>query len=84
MPTPTAAILTFFGHKGNGGYIDVDSDGNIEVTENVTNDGSIARLYRLLVDLGGQLLHCVHNIICHTYFRDMNCQNSLMEKYKNS
>ena len=41
LPIPTAVILEFFGHIGNGGYIDVDSDGEVEVAESVTNEDSI-------------------------------------------
>ena len=31
LPIPTAVILEFFGHIGNGGYINVDSDGKSRV-----------------------------------------------------
>ena len=41
LPIPTAAILEFFLHIGNGGYIDVDSDSEVEVAESVTKDDCI-------------------------------------------
>ena len=51
LPIPTAVILEFYGHRGNGGYIDVDSDGEVEVAESVTNDNSIK--YKAVSTIGG-------------------------------
>ena len=51
LPLPTAVILEFFGHIGNGGYIDVDSDGEVEDAESVTNDDSIK--YKAVSTIGG-------------------------------